>query len=524
VTEVAHDAVMIGAGHNGLVTAAYLAQSGLEVLVLERREVVGGAATTEELFDGFQTSPCAYHLHLLQSRVVRDLGLREFGFDVRQIDPVYFSPYEDGRYLIQWRDVARTSSEIAKFSRHDATAYPDYLTFWRRAGRLFDQHTLNPAPTSISELVTHTAGTEDEELLDRLMNTPIRALMSDYFDNEAVQAALMPNSDTRSLDEPGELLGWAATGPNRGAEPDDQGLPVGGMGRFSEALLRAAEHAGVKVQLGADVAEILIDESGARGVRLSDGTTVRARVVLSNADPKRTFQELMPASAVLEELRKVVDSVDTDSGSLKFHAAVSELPDFSRHLGVGHDPRLLGLIRISPSMTYVEHSLADAAAGRATDSPILIVMIPTVYDASVAPPGTHLVSMRVKFEPSRLREGTWADQREAVTDQVIDVFTQFAPNFRRSILDHVMYTPDDIRDRVGLTDGNIHHIDHSAGQVLGDRLFPGGGYRTPIRNLFMCGAGTHPGGEVTAAPGHNAARVVLQSLNVSPRESVSVPR
>jgi phytoene dehydrogenase-like protein len=513
VASTKKDAIVIGGGHNGLIAAAYLARAGLDVLVLERREIAGGAATTEQLIPGFDTSPCAYHLHLLQSQVASDLRLFENGLQVVSLDPVYLNPYLDGRSLIQWRDVARTQEQIAPFSAADAEAYPRWLAFWREVGELFDPYTLSSTPPTLEQLTASVTGTPAEELLDTLVNWPIRKLMDHFFESETVQAALMPNSDTRSLDEPGELLGWAATAPNRGALARHQGLPIGSMRSFGTAVHRAAVDCGVDVRLGVDVAEILLDDAGAAcGVRLHDGSTIEASVVLSNADPKRTFGQLLPTDARHAETVRSVTDLDTESGSLKFHAAVSELPDFSAHLGPDFDPTLLGMIRICPSTSYVDSSLADAAAGRPTDSPILIVMIPTVGDQSVAPPGQHLVSMRVKFEPSRLRSGTWAEHRNAVADQVIDLFTAHAPNFRDSILDWVMYTPDDIEAHSGLTDANIHHINHSAGQVLGDRLFPGGGYRTPIANLYMCGAGAHPGGEVTGAPGYNAADRVLRDL------------
>jgi phytoene dehydrogenase-like protein len=507
------DAVVVGAGHNGLVAAAYLARAGKDVLVVERREVPGGAATTEELFDGYKTSPCAMQLYLLQSRVVEELRLRRFGFSVMPMDPAYVSPYDDGRTLIQWRDPARTRAEVGKFSAHDAGNFPAWAEFWKRAGALFDQFTLDPAPPTVAQLRKQVTGTPDEEVLDRLVNWPIRRLMDHYFENEQVQAAFMPNSDTKSLDEPGELLGWAMTGSNRGALATDQGVPVGGMGSFGLALARAAQHFGAEIRLGVDVTRIRVDEHGVAGVELADGTFIRSLAVLSNADPKRTFNRLLDEDAVSPEVRRIVDGLDTDSGSLKFHAAVSELPDLSAHLGRDHDPRLLGMLRIAPSVGYIERSLADAAAGRATDHPILIVQTSTVYDPSAAPPGHHLVSIRVKFEPSRLRTGTWAQLRQSLGEQVIDRMTQFAPNFRRSISDWVLYTPDDIQARVGLTDACIHHVNHDATNVLGARLFPGGGYRTPIAGLFMCGAGTHPGGDVTGAPGHNAAAAVLASLD-----------
>jgi phytoene dehydrogenase-like protein len=507
------DVIIIGAGHNGLVAAAYLARAGLKVLVQERRDVPGGAVATEERFGGFLTSPCAMQLYRLQSKVVEDLGLLGFGLRVAPMDPSYVTPFEDGRVLIQWRDVARTQEEIARFSVKDAAAYPEWVDFWQRVGQLFGRYTLDAEPPTLAELRERAAGTDDGRLLSVLSSWPIRRLMDRFFESEQVQAALMPNSDTKSLDQPGELLGWAMTAPNRGARPEHQGVPIGGMGSVGRALARAAEQYGAEIGLGAEVAQIHLDEAGrACGVDLADGTTLRCRTVVSNADPKRTFGQLLDSAGAAGDTAVRVGKLDTDSGSLKFHAAVSELPDLSAHLGTGHDPRLLGMLRIVPSISYIENSLADAAAGRATDYPILIVQTSTVYDPSAAPEGSHLVSVRVKFEPSRLRQGSWCDHKQALAQQVIDLLTAYAPNFRRSVIDHVLYTPDDIEQRMGLTDGNIHHINHIDGQLLGDRLFPGGGYCTPVAGLYMCGAGTHPGGEVTGANGYNAAKVVLASL------------
>ncbi|MDT5081686.1 MAG: hypothetical protein QOJ80_6323 [Mycobacterium sp.] len=512
-----HDVIVIGAGHNGLIAATYLARAGRDVLVLEAAPGAGGSSSGDAaLLSGYRVSPCAYHLHLLQSRVAEDLALFEHGLRVVPIDPSYVSPFEDGRVLIQWRDVVKTQQEIAKFSARDAERYPQWLQFWTSAGEILDPYTLNHHPPTIADLERDLSGTAAEDTLGVLVNWTPRELLDHYFESEQVQAALMPNSDTHSLDEAGELLGWAMTAPNRGARRQHQGVPIGGMGAFGNAVLAAAMRAGVEVRVNCAVSKIEIEDGRARGVRLHDGTFIMADTVVSNADPKRTFTDLIERTEASAAAVDAVQRLDTDSGSLKFHAAVSELPDFRAYLGEDHDPRLLSMIRISPSTSYVAKSLADAAAGRPTESPVLIVMIPTVLDPSVAPDGHHLVSVRVKFEPSRLREGNWDEHRDAVAQQVIGILDRYAPNFRASLVDWIMYTPADIESRNGLTDGNIHHINHSAEQMLGSRLFTGGGHRTPIADLYMCGAGSHPGGEVTGAPGFNAAHAIL---DVTDRDS-----
>ncbi|MDT5081678.1 MAG: hypothetical protein QOJ80_6315 [Mycobacterium sp.] len=505
-------AVIIGAGHNGLVTASYLAEQGLEVIIVERATTPGGAVATDDLFNGYRASPGAMQLYLLQSKVVEELDLLEHGLQIAPMDPAYVTPFEDGRVLIQWRDPTLTRQEVAKFSKHDADNFPRWVDFWRCVGEIFDPYTLDHEPPTIAKLASGLQGTPHGDVLDVLINWSIRRFMSHYFENEQVQAALMPNSDTKSLDEPGELLGWAMTSPNRGARPEHQGLPIGGMGQVSEALAKAARSRGVEIRVNAEVSRILLKEGRACGVELLDGTTMFSDIVVSNADPKHTFGKLIRDDLQHIDLRQRVDQLDTESGSLKFHAAVDELPDFTRYFGEGHDPHLLGMIRIAPSVSYIEKSLSDAASGRATDSPILIVQIPTVYDSTAAPRGKHLVSIRVKFEPSKLREGSWSELREVLTQQIIDTMTQYAPNFRRSIRDCHLSTPDDIAARTGMTDACIHHINHTATSAMGSRLFPGGGYATPIPGLVMCGAGTHPGGDVTGAPGRNAASFILSTL------------
>lgn len=510
-THQIHDAVIVGGGHNGLVTAAYLARAGLDVVVLERRHTVGGAVSTEELWPAHRVSSCSYILHMLQDTVIEDLALREHGLEVMNLDPKRFSPFPDGSSIMFRASREATCREIAKLSERDAKGFLEWEAFWDRAGALLNRYFLNPYPPTVDQLRAQLAGTEEGSLLDRLCNDSLTQLVDEHFESEQVKAAVanMVFPPTMSPDEPGVLMGCAALAPGRFVNPRNQGLPVGGMGAVSEAMARSAVAAGARIRVGAEVRRLLVTDGRAEGVELVDGQRIYARVIVSNADPKRTFGQLLAPDQVPEVTARRVERLRTDYSTLKFHAVVSELPDFTRWLGPDHDPKQLAHIGICPSMEYLRAAAEDAAAGRPTSSPLIAMQIPTVYDETLAPKGHHIVSMWVRFAPTEPAGTSWDAIREREGRRLIDTITSYAPNFERSIIDWLLYTPADIEQRVGMTDGNIHHVSHLANQMLGDRGFGDGGYRTPIDGLYLCGAGTHPGGEVTGAPGHNAASVIL---------------
>ena len=468
MTATDYDAIILGGGHNGLVAAAYLARAGLSVLLLERRDILGGACVTEELFPGYRFSTCSYVAHLLQGKVVDDLRLRQHGFAVYHLDPFRFQPYPDGTHLLGWDDVDRTAAGIARLSAHDAAAYPRWMDFWRRAAGLLHPYFLTPPPT-LRELTRRAAGTHDEAVLEALLTRSMADLVEAYFDSEPVKAAMIQAQDARQF--------------------------------------------GAAIRTEADVRQVTVQDGHARGVELTGGEMVTSRVVLSNADPKSTFLRLVGADHLPDGFLRRVRLLSTRAAYLKFHAALCELPDFSRYLGADPDPRTLALVKICPSTEYFAQSWRDALQGRPSRTPVMEVQIPSVYDPTMAPLGHHVMSIWVLYAPVQPQEGTWDELRQPVGEHLIDVLASYAPNPREAIVDWSLLTPWDIEQRVGMTDGNIRHLDMVPSQFLAQRPLPGwSNYQMPIEGLYLCGAGTHPGGEVTGAPGHNAAAAVMQDL------------
>jgi phytoene dehydrogenase-like protein len=502
-----YDAIVVGAGHNGLVAAWYVAHAGLNVLVLERRDVVGGAVMTEELWPGYRVHTCSYICYLLQARVIDDMQLREHGFEVYRLDPGAFTPFPDGRSIISWHDEERVVAQLAQFSERDAAAWPRFRALRTRMAAIVNRSMLTDPPT-LGELVDDVRGTEDEALLERLLFGSVAGMLDEHFESEQVKGWLALSWDAGDPDAPGSLLSAIYPWVSAFSRDDDVGIVHGGMGGITQAMARSCRAAGVEIRTDAEVAGILVEGGRARGVTLTGGEAIEGRLVLSNADPKRTFLSLVPRDSLDPGFVRRIAGLKTRAVYFKFHAALSGLPD---------DPRILAHTEICPSLDYYRTAWDDASHGRITGCPVMDVQIPSVYDRSLVPDGGHVMSVWVQYAPVRPAGAEWTEElaRQA-GERLIDTLAEYAPNIRDVIQDWVCFTPADIERRVGMTDGQIRHIDMLAGQLFAQRPLPGwANYRTPIDGLYLCGAGTHPGGEVTGAPGHNAAQAVLREMSVA---------
>lgn len=520
------DAIIIGGGHNGLVTAAYLARAGVKVLVLERREVLGGAGSTEALWPGYRVSAAAYLCSLMQERIIRELDLPRFGYHVFPKDPAFFTPFPDGRHFTMWQSRTRTCEEIARFSRRDAERYPAYEDYVERLAQFAEAMLLQTPPNlararladwaGLGRLGWRVARMDDAERVGhiRIFSQSVADFLEPWFESEELKVTLATDGVIGTFAGPrtpgtAYILLHHVMGKvdgHRGL----WGFVRGGMGAVSEAIAGAARAAGAEVRTGTEVARILVVEGCAAGVVLAGGEELRARAVISNADPKRTFLSLLDPAALPADFVADIRNLRMSGCSMKINLALDGLPSF-RALPGAPRPHHGATIHICPDMDYVERAYDEAKYGRPSSSPMLEMTIPTLYDDSLAPPGKHVMGIFLQYTPYRLAEGNWAQLKERYADRVMDIIEEYAPGFKNLVLHRQVLSPADLEEIYGLTGGNIFHGDMSADQLFFLRPAPGWArYRTPVRGLYLCGSGAHPGGGVMGAPGYNAAREFLR--------------
>ena len=525
----ARDIVMIGTGHNGLVTANLLAEAGHRVTMLEARDVVGGACVSEELFPGYQVSSASYVSTLLLPQVVTRFDLPRHGYRVVKQEPAFFVPFPDGRTLTLWGD-ERDEREIAKFSKSDAAAYPRFHAAMVRIGAFLKPQILKPPPPIDARtpgdfwallqvgMAARRLAPLDLNLLVQLATRGVAEVVETWFESEELKAFLCSQAVIGAyggVHQPGTafLLLHDVLGGVDGAA-GVWGVVVGGMGGITRALAAAARERGVTIRMKARVTAIeLGPDGGVEGVRLEGGEVVRAAVVVSGAAPRTTFRDLLPEGALPPELVQHMRSFQDLGASLKVHLALSELPDFTAMPGKTPGPQHRGLLNFCPTVDFIEQAWDDCKRGRFSTRPTVEACIHSVADPSCAPPGRHVMTCFVQYGPRHLAQGRWEDLKETVIDRTIMEIARYAPNLPAAVVHRHAYTPEDLETVFGLPGGNIYHGAMTPDQLFSFRPAAGwAGYRTPVRNLYMCGSGTHPGGGVWGAAGWNAGHQILRDI------------
>jgi phytoene dehydrogenase-like protein len=519
------DVVIIGGGHNGLACAGYLAKAGLDVLVLEKRDLVGGAAATEEPWPGYRVSSASYVVSLMPPQVVRELDLKRFGYEVSIITPDYFVPFPDGTALTLWGDVERDVANISRFNERDAAAYVAFDRYFDRVARLLkDLLFVVPPNMNLRDLPkwAATAGRfrkwsgRDLHETVRLFTMSAADFLDEWFEDERVKGALATQAIIGAWCGPmtpgsayvlmhhwiGEVDGHTGA----------WGWVKGGMGGISQAMARAAEAAGAEIRTSAEVDRIAINASGrAVGVALVDGSLVRAQRIVSCAHPVTTYLSLVGEERLPGDVVRDVKRYRTRSGSVKLNVALSELPAFPSWDQQGDLHK--GLVAVSPSVEYLERAWDDAKYGRMSEHPYVEVVFPTAHEPEgLAPKGKHLMLAFSQYGPYELADGSWDDGgRDEYAARVLKALGEFAPTLESSVEHLEVLTPKDIEDRFGLVGGNIMQGELTPDQLFSFRPIPGhGDYRTPVAGMYLCGSGTHPGGGVMGVPGRNAASVILR--------------
>ncbi len=525
-----YDALIIGGGHNGLVCAFYLARAGLKVRVLERRHIVGGAAVTEEFHPGFRNSTASYTVSLLRPQVIADMKLHERGFRIIERTISNFFPFPD-TYLTLGGGTARTQAQFARFSQKDANAYPAYDAALEKVAQVLRDLALKTPPNvggGLRALVAGAAqgwpigkmGIEAQRDLLDVFTKSARDFLDGWFEDDHVKSAFAFDAvvgNYAGVSTPGSayVLLHHVFGEVNG-KFGAWGHSVGGMGAITQAMAQACEEAGVEISLETPVAKLLTEGGKVAGVRLESGEEIAAKIVAANVGPALLYRQMVDPADMPVDFKRRIDSFKTGSGTFRMNVALSELPDFTVFPGTEKAEHHTAGIIIAPGMEYMDQAFIDAQQYGWSKKPIVEMKLPTTVDDSLAPPGMHIASLFCQqFAPTLPDGRSWDDCREEVAGLIIDTVTEHAPNFKGSVIATQIHSPLDLERKFGLIGGDIFHGTMGLDQLWAARPMLGhGDYRGPIAGLYMCGSGTHPGGGVTGAPGHNAAREILRDRSV----------
>ena len=522
-----YDAIVVGAGHNGLTAAAYLARAGLSTLVLERREIVGGCCVTEEIARGCRASTTSYIASMLRPTVIRDLDLATRGLRMVPCDPSLLVPFPDAQIVPWWADRDRAVAEFRKLSAHDAETFVRVDDQLKKLARYLQPFFLEPPPEPslhgadgfweflrVGKRFRGMTSAEVAQLVSFLTGS-LGDFLDRNYESEKMKTMFLANNlygKHGGPYDPGSALGllFHLLGGGDGEVQGFYGHVIGGMGAITQALASAARKFGAEILTSSSVAKINVRDGISRGVILEDGAEISSRIVLSNADPKRTFLSLVEASQLPEDFRHAIAGIKMDGPCAKVNFILSEEP---RVTGMPPDftASQRSLFTLVPSLAFAERCYDIAKFGDIPEELWVDCVVASNVDSTLAPPGKHVMTTFIQYVPYRLREGTWDEKRELLGDRVVKKIAEYAPNVPNSIIARQVLTPLDLERTYGLTEGNIFHGDLSLEQLFFMRPVPGWSqYRTPVAGLYLCGAGAHPGGGVTGAPGYNAAHKALR--------------